>query len=370
LRELLLRPEAADVRRHYYNPYRHDSRAGVPDDLRGSRLEGASGVQVGSGNTQVNFFVNQNRLDHAGGAAKALPVHVVVPAPADAGNVGDAAWRGGAEVRVGDRWYLLHDGLLAEQPDPGYVVLRREALARQLIPPPTTGGSYVWLRQAGPAHGGGNATVKAARETLTRERALLEQTSGIRAVPRVVQLAAEAGRTTLAVAWPTTKQGEPCPTLHASFTLGAPPDPWHLNLLLTGIGGIAAALAELHARGVTHRNLTLDTIIVTGDGRFALRDLGLAAHTPRPGEGPADYQAPEQRPGGGTQQPGPTTDVWQLAAVTYHLVTGRLPALRQPAPARSLNQELPEEVSDLLAAALGADPADRPRMSQFKPTNR
>jgi WD40 repeat protein len=29
LRELLLRPEAADVRRHYYNPYRHDGQAGT-----------------------------------------------------------------------------------------------------------------------------------------------------------------------------------------------------------------------------------------------------------------------------------------------------------------------------------------------------
>jgi serine/threonine protein kinase len=186
----------------------------------------------------------------------------------------------------------------------------------------------------------------------------------------VVQLVTEADRTTLAVAWPVTKRGEPCQTLRASFTPGVPPDPWHLHLLLTGVCGIAATLSELHARGVTHRNLTTDGIIVTGDGRFALRDLGLAGHSSRPGEGPADYQAPEQRPGGGTQRLGPATDVYQLASITYHLVTGRLPALRQPAPARSLNQELPEAVSDLLAAALGASPAGRPRMSEFRPTER
>jgi hypothetical protein len=299
-----------------------------------------------------------------------LPQPVPVPCrDDDEANAGAEAWRGGAEVWIGDRQYLLHDGLLAEQADPGHSVLRRQALGRQLIPAPASGGGYVWLRQAGPAHGAGNKTVRAARQALAQERTLLEQAAGLKAVPRVAQLETGGGRTTLAVTWPPAGDGAPCPTLRASFPLAPRPDEWHLSLLLSGIGGIAAALSALHARGVTHRNLTPDAIIVAEDSRFTLRDLGLAGQPPRPDEGPLGYQAPEQQPGGGTAGPGPATDVWQLAAVTYELLTGHRPALSDPAPADSLNGDLSKALSGLLASALGARPADRPRMSQFRPAN-
>lgn len=312
------------------------------------------------------------RLLAAGWAAKGGPTNtipVVVSASADVGTANDGRWRGGSEVSIGDRRYLLHGSLLAEHADPGQSVLWREAMARQIEPLPTTDGGYVWLRQAG--HAGatsgayGNAAVRTAREALARERTLLQQAVGIGAIPRVVQLVSEGGRTTLAVGWPVTKRGEPCRTLGASFRPGVPPDQWRLHLLLTGIRGIAVTLSKLHARGVTHRSLTLDGIIVVEDGRFALRDLGLAGHSPRPGEGPAACQAPEQQPGGGTQRPGPATDLYQLATITYYLATGHLPAPRHPAPARSLNQEVPTAVSDLLAAGLAANPANRPAMSKF-----
>ena len=304
-----------------------------------------------------------------GPAARPVAVPVAVPGdrtPAAGAAAPDAGWRAGAEVMAGDRLYLLHGNLLEERADPGRPAVLRQAMARQLIPAPA-GGGYAWLRQAAPvSSAAGNAAVKAAREALTREHDLLGRVKGIAGVPAVLQLAVEAGRTTLALSWPTTKHGEPCRTLGAAFPPGVPRDRWHLHLLLTGFRGLAATLSQLDARGVTHRNLTPDGIIVTGNGRFMLRDLGLAARPPRPGEGPPGYQAPEQGLAAGRARPGPATDVCQLGAITYHLVTGHLPAPRNPVPARALNPGLPEAVSDVIAAALASGPGSRPRLREFR----
>jgi hypothetical protein len=300
--------------------------------------------------------------------ARAVPVPVVVgdTAPTAEAAASEAGWRAGAEVMVGDRLYLLHGDLLAQRPDPGQSAVLRQAVARQLIPEPT-GDGYAWLRQAAPLSGpAGNAALRTEREALTRERDLLDRVRGITGVPVVRQLATEVGRTTLVVSWPATKRGEPCRTLGATFPPNVPRDRWHLHLLLTGFRELADTLSKLHARGVTHRNLTPDGIIVTANARFMLRDLGLAARPPRPGEGPPDYQAPEQALAVGRARPGPATDVCQLAGITYHLVTGHLAAPRNPVPAHTLSPGLPEAVSDVIAAALGADPKSRPGLRGFR----
>jgi hypothetical protein len=49
-----------------------------------------------------------------------------------------------------------------------------------------------------------------------------------------------------------------------------------------------------------------------------------------------------------------------LAAVTYHLVAGHPPHPRMPPPLRSLARDVPGCLSDGLAAALTADPRQRP----------
>ncbi len=278
----------------------------------------------------------------------------------------DEGWRAGAEVMIGDRLYLLHSSLLAEQPDAGQLVVLRQAVGRQLVPAPKRDG-YAWLRQAAPLHGAaGNAGVRAARQALTRERDLLNQLEDVEGVPAVRQLAADFGRATLAVTWPVSRKGERCQTLGATFPPGSAADRWHLHLLLTGFRGLALTLSKLHERDISHRNLTLDSIIVAGKGRFVLRDLGLAAQTTRRGEGPSGYRAPEQGLAAGRLRPGTVTDVWQLAAITYHVVTGHLPAPRNPVPARALNPVLPEDVSAVLTAALDADTGNRPRMRELR----
>jgi serine/threonine protein kinase len=111
--------------------------------------------------------------------------------------------------------------------------------------------------------------------------------------------------------------------------------------------------------------LTPETIIVAGKGEFVLRDLGLAAIGYWPGEGPASYQAPEQAFGARMPRPGRATDVYQLAAIAYHLITGRLAGRGTPAaPAR--HPALPDSVTGIIGAALATSPADRPGVREFR----
>jgi serine/threonine protein kinase len=124
----------------------------------------------------------------------------------------------------------------------------------------------------------------------------------------------------------------------------------------------------LHDHGVTHRYLTPGGIITLDDGRLVLRDLGLAARDHEPGEGPADYQAPEQRRG--DRHPGPQTDIYQLAAVAYHLVTGRPPNAGISLPVRAQARDVPERVRRALDAALALDPTERPDISSLGATLR
>jgi serine/threonine protein kinase len=138
-----------------------------------------------------------------------------------------------------------------------------------------------------------------------------------------------------------------------------PMESWQLFRTLTGLAGLCATLATLHDHGVAHRCLAPAGIIALDDGRLLLRDLGLAGRGTEPGEGPAEYQAPEQRRQA-QRQPGPETDVYQLAAVAYHLATGRPPLARTPLPVRAQAPGLPERAAVVLDAALVPEPSERP----------
>jgi hypothetical protein len=281
----------------------------------------------------------------------------------------EARWRAGEEGWLGDRCYLLlqdKDGLLREERGTGGEGIRRQALARQTDPAPAAGRhAYVWLRQAG--------------GDLTRERDLLararpapgahaagarrgQHSRMVTGLPGIAHYYAAAGAVMLALSWPVERDGLPCQTARTWFTPGAL-DGWRLSLLLAGLRSLTFPLERLHHLGASHRNLAPEAIIVAGKGEFALRDLGLAATGYRPGEGPASYQAPEQAFGARAPRPGPAADVYQLAAVAYHLITGRVPSRSAP-PAR--HPALPDSVADTISAALGSGPAERPGLREFR----
>ena len=139
---------------------------------------------------------------------------------------------------------------------------------------------------------------------------------------------------------------------------------------------LADAAAALHAAGVIHRDFKADNVVVSAAGVARLLDFGLAQvagltrHTVS-GHivGTPDAMAPEQVRG---ERVGPATDVWALAVVLYEMLAGAPPFHRDtpvstfqailedlPLSLPILRPEVPEELDDVVAAALQKDPALR-----------
>jgi hypothetical protein len=294
------------------------------------------------------------RLTGGGAPRPAPPIAAVLvtgtrAAPHGQGGL-DTRWRAGEEDWLGNRRYVLqHDksGLLrADRDSSGQA--RRQALARQTDPEPEPGHRYVWLRQGG--------------KVLTRERDLLTRARPVPGLPKVAHHEAVAGLVTLALAWPAGRDTAWCETVQAKFAPGTL-NGWQVHLLLLGLASLTQPLGELHRLKTAHRNLAPGGIIDAGSKKFALRDSGLAATGYQAGEGAESYQAPEQAYGARVVRPGPATDVYQLAAIAYHLIAGRLPSGRNPPPVR--HEGLADPVTDIISAALADSPTVRPHLPEF-----
>jgi transcriptional regulator with XRE-family HTH domain len=292
------------------------------------------------------------------------PAPVEMPADAGRGSGHDEPasgepWRGGLAVVLEDRRYLI-DGPVEEvrsAPDGSWAW--RDAPARAL----DGQGTRVWLRRV--------ATTRVPSDSgswhgaLATQRRLLAQLSASGRLGPAQDLH-EVGRDT--AGWRTTLvQGVPpeAATLRQAFgPSGQPLAGLEAALLLEAVVPLCADLAELHRLQFSHRLLSPDGVLVVAGGRRAhLRDLGLAGAPVAPDEGWRTYRAPEQRrPAGPGGQPGPATDVYQLAAVLFHVLTGHPPApSAPPPPLAATNRELPSELDDVLRASLSPAPRDRPQ---------
>jgi hypothetical protein len=313
LRELLMRPEAEDVRRAYYDPYRAEPDPDAP-----------------------------------------LPT---TPGPATAGPAiqtteQDAPWRGGEELRFGHDCYLLR-GKPVELIATDGSVLTRETDADQIEPRP----GRVWLRQVrvlAPSRSSGGA-----RDALRAQARLLSAVADVADAPRLLDVHEEPASTTLVVArLPGTTWRETYPSGSAAADRFIAAD------VLDAMAPLCATLAELHRRGLSHRALTPASLIVLDRGRRAvLRDLGLAGVPPAADEGPPDMRAPEQRhPLGMGGPPGPRTDLYQLAAIVYETLTGHRPSPSPAAaPVRAVAGFIPRDLDEALLSALDGDLRRRPR---------
>lgn len=130
---------------------------------------------------------------------------------------------------------------------------------------------------------------------------------------------------------------------------------------------IAAALDAAHARGVVHRDLKPGNVLLRADGSLALGDFGLAR-----AEGAGfttaltlswvvygtfDYMAPEQADGAGAVTK--AADIYALGVMTYQMLAGRVPrGVFEPS---SKTAGVPRAVDAVIAKALTADPAARPK---------
>lgn len=180
----------------------------------------------------------------------------------------------------------------------------------------------MWLRQIR-AHRGApearNALVPLCREhdILTRLRE-----------PRISRFATDGQVATLAIRWPFSKvNNRQAETLDPSVCY----EPFQL---FGGFANLSDQLDRLHRLKATHRCLTPERLVLHDDGRISVLDLGLAGHDHAPGEGPPDYQAPEQRRRGAAR-PDSYTDVYQLGAVLYRMLAGFPPHMSTPLPLRS-----------------------------------
>ena len=144
-----------------------------------------------------------------------------------------------------------------------------------------------------------------------------------------------------------------------------------------GIGAqVAEALGAAHDRGMVHRDIKPQNVLLTARGGAKVADFGIAragssATISRTGSvmGTVGYMSPEQALG---KPATPKSDLYSLGVVLYEALTGELPYtadnpiavsimhVNEPLrPPVELNARIPEDMNALVTKLLAKDPEDR-----------
>jgi serine/threonine protein kinase len=127
------------------------------------------------------------------------------------------------------------------------------------------------------------------------------------------------------------------------------------------LADVAGGLAALHDRGVIHRDVYQENILIRA-GRGLITDLGAAYRLGEPrgpsSRGPEVHWPPEYATSYRTVTE--AADVYSLAVLAYRHLTGDIP---RPA---ALPSSLPGGLSPLIGAAFSSDPGRRPGMTDMK----
>ncbi len=139
---------------------------------------------------------------------------------------------------------------------------------------------------------------------------------------------------------------------------------------------IGEALQEAHAKGIVHRDIKADNIMLNAKGQAKVMDFGLAKlkgslKLTRTSStvGTLAYMAPEQIQGGEVDT---RSDIFSFGALVFEMLTGTTPfrgeheaamlysiVNEEPQPLEQLRPDAPPLLSNLIQRCLEKDPADR-----------
>ena len=149
------------------------------------------------------------------------------------------------------------------------------------------------------------------------------------------------------------------------------------DTMLCRIGvDVAAGLAHAHERGVIHRDIKPQNVLMDEYGSPKLADFGIArafdmAHSTSTGSylGTAAYSSPEQLQGG---QVTPKSDIYSLGVTLYHAAVGGPPfagdplavasqhVAKAPPSPRAQGASISTRLESVILDCLAKDPDDRP----------
>ena len=134
---------------------------------------------------------------------------------------------------------------------------------------------------------------------------------------------------------------------------------------------ITKALEHAHEKGIVHRDIKPQNIMILRDGTIKVADFGIAALESAQEQrsdqtvGSVHYIAPEQARG---ETPDTRSDIYSLGVVMYEMLTGCMPydgetaeqiALKHIAgiaePPQEINPEIPDELARITLKAMSAD---------------
>jgi serine/threonine-protein kinase len=191
--------------------------------------------------------------------------------------------------------------------------------------------------------------------------------------PNIVQVY-DRGRTEDGAAY-IAMEYVPGGTLKEKITGEGPLEP----AVAASIGSqVAEALAAAHGKGVVHRDIKPQNVLLTGRGEAKVADFGIARAASavtisQTGSvmGTASYMSPEQALG---KPATPKSDLYSLGVVLYEAITGELPFtadnpiavsmkhVNEPLrPPQELDPRIPDGMNALVVKLLSKDPEDRYR---------